>query len=326
MRNRVVFSLAVLILALLCCPCATLSGTAAAPAQSVSDALRLYRNSSLVVVGDCVAIHKDADGEQCYDLSITEVVAGNANAGDTIHLTQGTMKLDESYLLYLAASADVYHTEDMTGYTLLTDSPLSIADGRVSFEGATLSLSEIRSAFAAQENVITAPSEVYYYDGVSALANAAEEIFIGRINVISDSEDVSFRSTLGGSSVENTLSASMINVTAYGSIKGSLKYGDEIELVWCPSLSESMTNAATLQTVVCDEKELASPVRDGVYLFFLISNPDDKQTYYFGVNPVQAMSGLDTADQLHSSPANAALSGYNSLSLLVEDLKNALES
>ena len=326
MKNKLAIPAMFMAVLLLCCACTTLTGTEDVPVSGGNDVLRLYRNSSLVVMGACVRNHIDENGAQCSDLSVEEVVAGTAGVGDIVHCTGGTMKEEGTYLLYLAADGDVYHTEDMVGYTLLTAAPLPVVDGEVEFEGEKLSLGEIRNGIAEQDRVITAPSEIYYYADLESLAAAAEEIFIGRVTRVPKARPMKYRSDSGGSSIENTLDTSVLNVMAYGGIKGSFKYGDEINVVWCPAMSEGMTDAASLRPVSLSPEDVAAPKEGGVYIFFLMSNPDDKQTYYFGINPVQAMAELDEADQVHAGGINIALSGYSSLSALVEKIKGYVNS
>lgn len=313
---------------LLFCACSSATGTKVSDERVWSDAQRVYRNSSLVVMGKCVRSHINEDGVTCYDLLVDEVLAGTAARGDLIHCTDGAMKENETYLLYLGDDdAEVYYSEDTSGFTLLTDGPLPVnGEGEVVFSGVKLSLSAIRENIAEQNAVITAPSETYYYKDLASLTNASEEIFIGRVAQLPRLADTRFRSDSEGTSVENALPASVMQVEVYGSIKGTHRYGDMLQVVYCPALSDDMTDAATLKSLTYNAGNATAPEKDGIYLFFLVNSPDDKQSYYFGVNPIQGLALLDREDRLHVTYLNRALSGYYSLDKLVRDIRAILDS
>ena len=110
------------------CACATPVGAQLSDERALSDVQRIYKNAALVVMGECVQSHINSEGDTCYDLSVEEVVAGYAQAGDIIHCTQGAMKEGETYLLYLAEGEEMYHTEDMRRYELLSDAPLPVSE------------------------------------------------------------------------------------------------------------------------------------------------------------------------------------------------------
>jgi len=93
MKNRVKL-LALLIAALFfACACSSATGARAADERVWSDAQRIYRSSSLVVLGECVRAHLNEDGVTCYDLTVGEVLAGRASEGDLIHCADGAMKV-----------------------------------------------------------------------------------------------------------------------------------------------------------------------------------------------------------------------------------------
>ena len=87
--------------------------------------------------------------------------------------------------------------------------------------------------------------------------------------------------------------AAMLRVEVYGSLKGTLRYGQSIPVVYCPALCDEMTDAATLQSLPYDALDAAAPKKDGICLFFLVNSPDPKQDMYFAVNPIQGFAALD---------------------------------
>ena len=97
-------------------------------ARILAQARQDYRNASLVVSGTCLQTHVNAKGVNCYDLTVEDVLAGQAAAGDVIHCTS-PMTEGKSYLLYLQKGEDVPHTEDMQGYTLVSGQPLALSQG-----------------------------------------------------------------------------------------------------------------------------------------------------------------------------------------------------
>lgn len=308
--------------------CASITGAKVADERVLSDVQRIYRSSSLVVMGECVQSHLNEDGVNCYDLIVGEVLAGKAEKGDLIHCTDGAMKQGESYLLYLAPKDEppVYYSEDTVNYALLTDEPLRVMDeDEVVFSGVRLSLHDIRANIAEQNRIVAAPSETYYYKSLEALTDASAEIFIGRVADVPRLSETRFRSDSAGASVENTLPAATLKIEVYGSIKGALRYGETIELVHCPALCDEMIDAASLKSLSYTATDATTPTKDGVYLFFLVASPDGKQNYYFGVNPIQGLARVDSKDRVHVTYLNRALSGYYSLDALVKDIRTIID-
>ena len=327
-NNLKLVALLCAVLLLLMCACSSVTGTKATDERIWSDAQRLYRDASLVVMGSCVRTHLNEEGIACYDLEVNDVLAGSASKGDLIHCTDGVMKESETYLLYLASDdADVYYSENTANYTLLTDEPLPVtADGEVLFSGAKLSLREIRANISEQSSIVAAPSDLFYYKDLAALVNASSQIFIGRVADIPALTGTRFRADSASSTIENTLPASVIQVEAYGTLKGSLRYGEVIQVIYCPALCDEITDAATLKSLAYTAINATVPQEDGIYLFFLVHSPDAKQSYYFGVNPIQGLVELDSSDRVHVTYLNSALSGHYSLDALVRDIRSIVEN
>lgn len=316
----------VIVMALVLSACTALTGSSVSDEKVCSDVQRLYRNASLIVIGKCVQNHIDENGAQCSDLVIDGVLAGTSKDGILIHCPGAAMKDGASYLMYLASDESAtYYTEDALGYTLLTDAPIAIDDeGVITFNGVKISLTSIEADMKAQSAVITAPADSYYYKDINSLVEACDRIFIGRIKKMPEPTDTAFRMSGEGSVVENTLRACVLTVTAYGSIKGDTHYGDELNVIYCPSLCDDITDAATLKSLTYTCADATEPEQGGVYMFFLVRSPDGKQDYLFGVNGIQGFASLDTNDQVHVNYRNGALSGFFSLDLLVRAIRNAI--
>ncbi|MEA5060401.1 MAG: hypothetical protein EOM66_08370 [Clostridia bacterium] len=306
-----------------------LMGGCALPAGNVGEARILaearqnYRDASLVVSGVCTQSYIDADGEDCYDLSIEQVLAGQAEPGDTIHCN-AAMDIGQRYLLYLQQGENVFHTEDMLGYTLVSGEPLALADGKVFYGGQSVDLNTLLQDMASLNTMISAPSVFYYYDEISALAQAADDIFIGRVSSAPVLADTQFRSQNSGATVERTVPASVVEITAYGGIRGALKYGDKIKLVYAPDMNADVLNAATLTAEPYTEAQTPVLEAGDIYLFFTLKGPDAKQSYYFLINPMQGFVSV-TGDLLDSSSGNRALRNIQSLDVAVNAIRKALQ-
>lgn len=314
---------------LLCC--LLLFSACASPATNVvipqeeerllADVRTQYRSATLIVSGVCKGNHIDADGATCYDLSVTEIYAGNVSLGDTIHCTSGEMIQGDSYLLFLGQDEDVYFAEDTTGYTLLSSSPLPIVDSEVIWDGKRLSLDTLQKEIYQLSSVISA-SAVYYYDTLSSLTEAADEIFIGRVEYLPDMTNKTFSIRNGGAVEKLQCNASSVVIEAYGSIKGSFDYGQRITMIHCPERVSGMLDAATLQHTEITQSQAPRLQEGSVYLFFLSRGPDSKQDYWFPVNPVQGFVPL-SGDMLFVCNANKPLLPFNKLSPLVQVLQSS---
>lgn len=311
-------------LLLLLCACATPVGVQNPDERAFSDAQRIYRDSSLVVSGTCLQMHTDADGNNCYDLKVEEVIAGNASLGDIIHITDGSMKTGESYLLYLDLGEDAYYTEDSYGYTLVSDGALHISDGNVTMGNTKVSLSELKRNISSMKSVITMPYLSYYYSTLNELALAVDEIFIGEVVRMPAMADYSFRANADGTSMENTMPASIVRIRVFGSSTGIHNYGDTISMIYAPAMSANVMDAATLQPRSFSEKQVPSLQVGDIYIFFLIKGPDAKQDYYFPVNPMQGYTALE-GNSVRSTYVNTALSSYRDLDALITDIRSTLD-
>ncbi len=314
---------------LLCC--LLLLNACASPAKNVvipqeeervlTDVRTQYRNAALIVAGMCKGSHIDASGANCFDLSVTKIYAGKASLGDTIHCTTGEMKDGECYLLFLGQDDDVHYAEDTTGYKLLSTSPLPIVDSEVIWDGKRLTLDTLQNEINQLSSVVSA-SAVYYYDTLSALSEASDEIFIGRVENYPEMKNQAFSIRNGGSVEKLQYNASSVVVEAYGSIKGSLDYGQRVTMIYCPERVSGMLDASTLQHTEFSVNQAPRLQEGSIYLFFLSKGPDAKQDYWFPVNPIQGFIPL-SGDMLYVCNANRPLLPFNKLSPLVKVLQSS---
>ena len=280
----------------------------------MADVRQSYRSASLVVSGECIQKINSGDDTQSRIL-IDEVIAGKASEGSTI-LVDGSYTVGERYLLYLAEGDDVQYSEDEVSYRSTSAGSFVIRGGNVEYGGSRIKLSEFKNEMDQVSRVITAPSENYYYGDIRALVDASENIFIGRVSGVSHMRRTGFRTQDGGSTVEKKALSANVTVSVYGSVKGDLGYGKEIELVYVPSAGENMTDAETLQPrPVSAGKEVKLSEGD-TYLFFLAKDPDPKQDSCFPINSIQGWIKVEN-DKLTVSDANGVARGYTDLSQLV---------
>lgn len=288
----------------------------------LSDARQSYRASALVVSGECISRYTSASGKAMSTVKVEEVMAGDA--GDGMLQIEGSLDEGKRYLLYLAYGEDVPYAEDELSYVPVSAEAFVLhQDGSVEYGGSSVSMVELRRDMAKLNETVTMPAAAYYYDTLSALFEATDSIFIGRVNQISPMRSTRFRSQAGGSTVEKNAPAALLTVSAYGSVKGSVRYGQELSLVYSPGVCDSIINGGTLLPHPCRE-EAAVPMEAGdTYLFFLDADPDPKQAQCFPINPIQGWVRIE-GDRLEISPENTALEGYADLGALVSAM-NRLE-
>ncbi len=291
--------------------------------RAILDLHAQYRSASLVISGVCVSDHKTPQGEACSDIEVAEVLAGEAEVGSVVHCKQGAMQQGEEYLLFLETGADVNHAEDTPGYTLLSEQMLPISKGEVIWNGNHIPMDTIRGEMAELQETINTLRPVYYYTELSALAQAADEIFIGRVISAPALQRRAFSIKNGGSVEKAQYDTSIVTVETYGDIKGALAYGKQIQMVYSPDCAAGMLNAATLQPVDLKKGAVPALCEGGIYLFFLSYGPDSKQPYLFPVNPVQGYVQIN-GEELYARQENEPLRVYSALTPLVAALQREL--
>lgn len=284
-----------------------------------------YRNSSLVVSGICSGSHINALGEQCYDLEVKNVFAGEYKTDEPIHYSVGSLTEGSEYLLFLTQGEDVHYAEDVSGFSLLSEAPIPIVgDELILDNGRRLSLKVLLDEFKQLSSIVSAPAAALYYNTLAGLSNAAEEIFIGRVASPVQATKQNFVVQSGGAMEKAQCDAAIVTIEAYGSIKGVLAYGDMIEIVHTPPQGGAgLLDSATLQIKELDGVLPTELIEDNIYVFFLVSSPDSKQKYYFPINQYQGYVPLYN-EELYIPKGNVALRPYNTLISLVNALRNEL--
>ncbi len=282
-----------------------------------------YRNASLIIRGECVLTHTDANGHICANVAVQDVLAGNATVGEILHCEQNGMQPGETYLLYMSDAEDVNYSEDTAGYVLNTG-PIPIIDENVMQNGYKVSYDAVVQEIKALGEVLNVTAPLYYYDQLAQLVQASDEIFIGRVTQTPAFATYTFFSRDGGVNQKNKREAAIVQISAYGSIKGAINYGDTVEMIHCPSRMADLLDSATLTAVGINEKQTPLLSRNGVYLFFLIRSPDAKQNYYQEINPLQGAIRLD-GELLDVLKENGAVSGYKTLTPLVKEIQRVLQ-
>lgn len=314
--------------ALIFLPCAcTLPPKAPGEEKALADMQRLYKSAALVVVGECLQTHLNGAGEQCGDIVVTQTVAGTAaDPNDVLHCPNAQMKVGDKYLLYLANGEDVYQSEDSDGFVPVAGGVFKLDGDDILLENGTISLGDVKTDIQKANKVISARGESYYYKNINELSNQTDFIFIGKVRSVPVMEQTRFRSNDGGSVTENELSAAILDVEVYGSIKGTLAYGQTINLVYCPAMCQGIIDAATLRSAGIRERDIPVPSENGIYLFFLSKGPDEKQDYYFGINQAQFAVPLNKDNTIAAGAQNKALSAFRSLNAVVTIIKKAIRS
>lgn len=311
---------------LLVCACAAPANTSQFPAdneQALSAVRQNYRSAALVLRGSCVQLHNSASGGMCADVEVTEVLAGYAKLGDILHCSAENLKQGEEYLLFLGEPEEVHYSEDTAPYSVVAFDEVEASGGALKLKDANVSLSDVRGEIAKLGAVVAAPATSFYYSTLSGIAEAADVVFIGRVSVLPKPVNTYFRSKEGGGTVEQELPASVVEITSFGAVKGALKYGDIVRLIYSPAMSADVVDASTLTVLTYGEAAVPELQEGGVYLFFLMKGPDSKQDFYFPVNPYQGFVAVSD-DNIAVPYVNAALTPYRTLTPLVKDIRGLL--
>ena len=280
------------------------------------DAKLYYKQSSLVVLGNCTEVKPEKD-ENHYTIQISEVIAGEVDSSRAIQVAGKSLNAGNNYLLFLAA------IEDSSYYRIVNDSELRITADSVLWNGTWVNLKTVLSELYSFAATITIPGTTYFYTKLSDLTEAADAIFIGEVLDAPKIKKMNVKSQIDGAIVENAVEASVVKVVVYGTIKGNLKYGTTIKLVNIPSTASSMTDSKSLENVSMDTYSIINLANESTYMFFVQKTKDVKQDYYFPLNPIQGWILVDR-DFVTVARFNTPLYGYKTLPLLVRDVKSSL--
>ncbi len=315
-RKTAKLILLALVLSLLLGGCTQETLSLSAKSKLLSELRASYRAASLIAAVSYTQQLSDAQGTAHAQLCVAETFAGSAAAGELLLCDAPSLEVGGDYLVYLQENTQ-------TGvYRLLRAGRWNKATDAALFDEAKLPLHELRDDIKELQSVISAPAETLYYGELSALMEAADAVFIGRVENAPVLTETSFREDSGTAIIEHARPAAIVPLRVYGSMKGELPYGASVSFVYAPAYAADLVDAATLTAYACNESDVPA-LGAGYAVFFLRKGPDAKQNYYFGVNPLQAHAALEE-DMLICAQHNAALRPYATLPELLEALKSGL--
>lgn len=294
----------------------------AASERILQDSKRLYKDAVLVATGVCVNTYVGIDGKTCSDVSITDVIAGSEAKDTLIHCADIDLKVSHEYLLYLSDSPQRDDPDGEFMFAPVGGSAFEISDDDVIWYGNNIKLEEIISNMSDYNDIITVPDSCYLHTELSPLVSGADEIFIGKVTEAVPKDAIRVKSYSGNTSQVSTPQVSLTKITVLGSIKGKLKYGDDIQMACITDNVLSMLNSVTLEPESYVPGRVVLPKKNAYYVFFLIDGPDPKQPYYFPVNPIQGWVSLDK-DVISPNHYNTALAHYTTLEALLNAIKGA---
>lgn len=306
-----------------------LAAAACTPDQDASleaalqEARAQYRSASLIVRGECTVAHTNAQGEPCYDLKVTDVLAGEYEAGDVIHAAAAMLPGSE-YVLYLGIGADAFHTEDQAGYVALAD-PMLLQGDEIVVGNARIPYALLLEELDQQARIVAAPAKSYFYEELPGLLEHSDLVFLAEVVRVSPAQPRQVRTVDNGVRTQEERLLSFVTVRAYSSAKGALVYGDEVTLVVAQSGIGDLVDGATLTPRPEQANDNLALERGMVGLFFLNRGPDDKQQYYFPVNSAQGFVRL-YGDILAPSAQNVALHPYYDLSTFIAQARALLHT
>lgn len=322
------FAISAVLTSAMLCSCASptrVDAISVIPSErALQESRRQYRDAELIVNGRCTGNHTDSNGAICADYEITEVLAGSAKVGDSIHCPNSSAEVGESYLLYLSVGEDVFYSEDLISYSS-NSQPLHITNDMVDWAGTKVDFKALKNDMKQLNSVITIPAASYFHSSLNQLVLNTDNIFIGKVTAMPELTSTKTRSSDSGVSIENSYDASIVTVKAFGSIKGHVNYGQEISLVYTKDMMSELIDSETLE-VKDYESSHATPLKEGsTYLFFVNAGPDAKQEFYFPVNPIQGFAYLN-GDKITVSTYNTALNGFDSLTPLVKRMQLVMKN
>ncbi|MDO5111213.1 MAG: hypothetical protein Q4E65_02795 [Clostridia bacterium] len=309
-------TIAILLCVLLLCTGCTAQETLADESRALSALRVCYRSAKLIATGVCTRMYYGENGAVLSEFRLSEVLAGRGEPGDVITCETEAMTLQASYLCYFT-----YDAANRAQAVSLAICPWDTDANEIQYEESTLSLTAVREDMALLQNVIIAPPDTWYYGNILQLMEACTEVFIGRVTQVPALADTEFREESGSATIEHTMPASIVPVTVYGSIKGTLRYGEAVSFVNVPAHAADMLDAATLTAVQADAASLPA-LREGAFcIFFLLRGPDAKQESYFCVNPLQGFIPLEE-DILLVPQGNEAFSSCATLLDFLHAIQN----
>lgn len=281
------------------------------PPASVS---LLYRDAERILISTCIRTADPDAGRPLAKFRVDEVLDGAAEVGSTFDLA-AQAQLGGKYLLYLAPDGEE------TG--IMTGDPVPVSKGSAQFENAVCTVESIKRDIEQQRKILTVPSQSFFYGEFGALANACDEILIGRVISVSEPTDTLCRSVDGGESTLSTLKQVFIRIKVENGMFGGFDYGDKLDIVLSPYNVRPVINAVDLTPKTVDMHPAVSFDVGARYIFFLMKSEDVKSDYYFTVNPYEGYVVV-RGNALSRPYYNDAMRGINDIRQFSTILKDVL--
>ncbi|MBO4562821.1 MAG: hypothetical protein J5772_04335 [Clostridia bacterium] len=316
--------LAALLAALLLCAAAVslplpdriaASKTEEIPPAAIS---HLYREAEMILIGACMRVSQSDDGASFARFSVSRVLDGAENVGAMISLPVNA-EPGEQYLLYLKRGDG---SEGAPLFRLLTEEPIHVENGRISFEGESCSIDSVERDIVRQSKILTVPAQSFFYNDLSGLAEACDEIIIARVLSVSEPTETVCRSTLKGESTLATLEQVFLKIRVENGLGGGLKYGQKLNVVLSPYYVRPVINATDLSVKTVAAPPETYPAVGSAYIFFLLKSEDTRSDRYFTVNPYQGYVLL-FGNSMIRPYYNTALKEMNDLRIFAQRLRAA---
>ena len=271
---------------------------------------RSYREASDIVLATCSLQYRSASGNAVSRFTVDKVYDGTLSVGDSITLSGGA-KVGESYLLYLGQGGGADYAEDEAGFVSVTDQLISVRGDTAYCGGESYSLSSIIDDLSEQRSVLTIPAQSFYYNDLTELINACDDVVLCRVIGVEGPYSTRCRSNEKGETVLSTVEQTFLTLKVENGFGGEHSYGDRLRVAISPEHMQSVINAGDLSSVHFGSP-IKMPEEGGDYLFFLLHSEDAKSDCCFAVNPYQGCIELD-GDRLIRPYYNTAFIGIVSL-------------
>ncbi len=281
------------------------------PPASVS---LLYRDAEKILVATCLRKADPEAGRPLAKFRTDEVLDGQAEEGATFDIA-ASAELGGKYLLYIAPDGE--------NSVILTGDPVPIINGSAEFGNAVCTIDSIKRDIEEQRKILTVPSQSFFYGEFGALANACDEILLGRVIYSSGPEDTLCRSVDGGESTLSTQKQVFLRVRVENGLFGSFRCGDKLDIVLSPYNARPVINAVDLTPKTVDVHPAVSFEVGERCVFFLIKSEDIKSDYYFTVNPYEGYVVVKS-NAISRPYYNDAMHGVNDIKQLSKRLFEAL--
>ena len=276
---------------------------------------RLYREADAIAL--CVCLHSSASAEETGTsrFLVRRVLDGAIEAGDILELPTA-VEPGRMYLIYIS--------EGEEGESSLCVEPIPVENEEsFVFENEVCSIASVENDIERQRRIITVPAQSFYYGTLEGLAEACDEIIVGKVISVSEPTMTECRSESKGESTYSTMEQVFLRIRVENGLFGGLRYGDKLDVVMTPYSVASVIKATDLTPKTVDPPPASYPKVGTSYIFFLLRSDDKKSSLYFTVNPYEG-SVLLIGNSVHHAHYNEAFREINDLRRFSADLKKAL--